>query len=225
MRLSSFGLEGSPVPAERQFAEDIRTPLKQPSASGRVDDLALVQRLVDNSEAAWCKLVNQFAGQVRARIIRVTISCGSLNRSAMVDDILAEVFRALLANEHAALRAYQGRCSLSTYLCAIATRVALRYSIKPAHGIQSEDVLTALEDTKAAAPEHRALDSEQNQWLLQHIDKLPGKQRQLIRLFHLEGKSYKEISVQLSMPIGSIGPSIGRAEAQLRQMLGEDFLN
>ncbi len=210
---------------DRQSPKDAPSLSQLSTAGERAEDLALVQRLVANSEAAWCELVTKFAGQVRARIIRVSKNCASVNQLTLVDDIMAEVFRALLANNHAALRAYQGRSSLATYLCAIATRVALRYSMRPCAGVHSNEALATLEDSKNASPEHSLLGREQNQWLLQHIDRLPMKQRQLIRLFHLEGMSYREISDQLSMPIGSIGPSIGRAEALLRQLLGEDFLS
>jgi RNA polymerase sigma-70 factor, ECF subfamily len=213
------------VPVERQCSEDAQSLSQLPTASGQAADMALVQRLVSNSEAAWRELVTQFAGQVRSRIVRVTRSCCAADQLNLVDDILAEVFRALLANNHAALRAYQGRSSLCTYLCTIATRVALRYSLKPVAELQSTEILSSLEDAKNDSPDVNLLGREQNQWLLQHIDRLPLKQRQLIRMFHLEGKSYREISDQLSMPLGSIGPSIGRAEAQLRQWLGEDFLS
>lgn len=216
------------MPVQRPYSEKLPAPAQMATAGtygASAEDMELVERLIANCETAWRELVTRFAGQVRARVLRVTKSCSSVDQVSLVDDILAEVFRALLANDRAALRAYQGRSSLCTYLCAIATRVTLRYSLRHGPGVQASEELSSLEDPKSTSPEKNLQSFEQNQWLLQRIDRLPWKQQQLIRLFHLEGKSYKEISEQLSMPIGSIGPSIGRAEKQLRQLLGENFID
>lgn len=188
-------------------------------------DLALVQRLIANNDSAWSELVTSYAGQLRSRVSRVTKNCQAANQTDCVDDILAELFRVLLANNHAALRAFQGRSSLSTYLCAIATRVALRHIARLGADVHLAEPLWHITDMTCTSPDQRELSREVRSRLLGNIDRLPLKQQQLIRLFHLEGKSYKEISEQMRIPIGSIGPSLGRAEAVLRQLLGEDFLN
>ena len=45
------------------------------------------------------------------------------------------------------------------------------------------------------------------------------KQREVVRLFHLQGHSYLEISERLKMPMGSVGITLRRAEAKIRELL------
>ena len=39
----------------------------------------------------------------------------------------------------------------------------------------------------------------------------------MVRLYHLEGKSYREISSQVGMPENSIGPTLSRAREKMRR--------
>ena len=66
------------------------------------------------------------------------------------------------------------------------------------------------------APQARAgLESlEQVQKL---IRKLPGREREVVRLFYLEGRTYEEISIELNLPVKTIGPVLKRARKLLRR--------
>ena len=46
---------------------------------------------------------------------------------------------------------------------------------------------------------------------------LPGAEAQVVRLYHLEGKSYHEISSTVGMPENSIGPILSRARNKMRR--------
>ena len=46
---------------------------------------------------------------------------------------------------------------------------------------------------------------------------LHGPEVDVIRMFYLEGKSYREISSAVGMPENSIGPTLSRARAKMRQ--------
>ena len=46
---------------------------------------------------------------------------------------------------------------------------------------------------------------------------LQDTEAQVVRLFHLEGKSYQEISSAIGMPENSIGPILSRARNKLRR--------
>ncbi len=43
----------------------------------------------------------------------------------------------------------------------------------------------------------------------------------VIRMYHLEGKTYQEISSSVGMPENSIGPTLSRARAKMRQARAE----
>jgi RNA polymerase sigma-70 factor (ECF subfamily) len=45
---------------------------------------------------------------------------------------------------------------------------------------------------------------------------LPDMEAKIVRQFHIEGRSYREISTGLGVPENSIGPALSRARARLR---------
>ena len=50
----------------------------------------------------------------------------------------------------------------------------------------------------------------------QLLDGLNEPEAKVVRMFHLEGKSYSEISTQVGMPENSIGPTLSRARSKMR---------
>ena len=56
-------------------------------------------------------------------------------------------------------------------------------------------------------------DNDQVERMLQD---LPENDASIVRQFHLEGRSYREISLQLGVPENSIGPTLSRARERLR---------
>ena len=160
---------------------------------------------------------------VRARVADVASSFGRSEDQSAIDDATAEVFAALLGNDAAALRAYAGRSSLGTYVAVIATRSAMRGFARKQVTISGGgdgQIAGQTRDESATDPISELIKAEQQQQLHQVLDRLPAKQRHLVTLYHLQGKSYTEISDQLEIPIGSIGPTLRRAEAKLREWIG-----
>jgi RNA polymerase sigma-70 factor (ECF subfamily) len=49
------------------------------------------------------------------------------------------------------------------------------------------------------------------------LRELPRQEAAIIRQFHLEGKSYREISGALGIPENTIGPTLSRARESLRR--------
>jgi RNA polymerase sigma-70 factor (ECF subfamily) len=67
-------------------------------------------------------------------------------------------------------------------------------------------------------PEQRISDREEVERLLQTLS---GREAEIVRLYHLEGKSYREISKLVGVPENTIGPTLSRARAKLRTAVGE----
>jgi RNA polymerase sigma-70 factor, ECF subfamily len=61
--------------------------------------------------------------------------------------------------------------------------------------------------------EQQLVDQEEVQRLL---SSLQGAEADIVRMFHLEGKSYQEISVAVGVPENSIGPVLSRARSKMR---------
>jgi RNA polymerase sigma-70 factor (ECF subfamily) len=91
------------------------------------------------------------------------------------------------------------------------TRRAAVREVQPKADGQAAAVLEREETHKAQA----GLESlEEVQKLLK---KLPARERQVVRLCYLEGRSYEEISTELHIPVNSIGAILSRAKRRLRK--------
>lgn len=194
-------------------------------AAPHSDDRSLVDRLVCGDASAWQVFVETHGRLVRSRVADVASAFGRSADESAIDDATAEVFAALLGNNAAALRAFAGRSSLGTYIAVIATRSATRGFARrhliPTSAHEADLAKTAC-DQSMKDPVVELIDAEQQQRLHLLLDRLPQKQRSVVALFHLQGKSYTEISEKLEMPIGSIGPTLRRAEEKLRVWMEGD---
>ncbi len=127
--------------------------------------------------------------------------------------LCSEVFLAILDNDFAVLRHFRGESSLATYLTVISRRVVVRKLLK-----YHTSTSLAAPDTSLESPpgmeEKRINDRDQIRRLL---DGLEDREAEVIRMYHLEGRSYKEISTQVGLPENSIGPTLSRARAKLRR--------
>ena len=134
--------------------------------------------------------------------------------SADRDDLLADILLEILHHDAAVLRGFAGRSSLATYLAVVGRRVAVRGLAKIAeknHGRQP------LDDGHAAGhvdDGHSLMaDREELETMLRSLDEVEAR---LVRLHHLEARSYGEISRLTGMPLGSIGPTLARARQKMK---------
>jgi RNA polymerase sigma-70 factor, ECF subfamily len=177
-------------------------------------DQALLQRCLNHKPGSWNDFVDRFLGLVY-HVIHYTAHLRSVPLPPEdVEDISAEVLLAIVANDYAVLRQFRGNSSLATYLTVIARRIAVHEltrraaqpkPVTPPPGQEAEErprVQVGLENL------------EQVQRLLR---KLPTKEREVVRMFYLEGRSYEEISTELNIPVNTIGPVLSRARKRMRQ--------
>lgn len=182
---------------------------------------------------AWRAFLAEYTGLIRSRVADVAVSFGRGGDGNAIDDAAADVVAALVQNEFAALKAFAGRSALSTYLAVIATRLATRtYAAKristeadhtPATGFENrQSAEQSVPDDKVAEPIQSLLRQERTSELQRVLQQLPEKQRRIIELFHLQGRSYADISGLLKIPLGSVGVTLKRTEAKLRELLEPD---
>ena len=184
----------------------------------------LVDQLVRGDGEAWRGFVGTYGRLIRSRVADVATSFGQGNDPTAIDDAVAEVFAVLIGNDAAALRGFAGRSSLVTYLAVIATRSATRGFARAASKTSAltnadASVAEGFADPEAIEPIGEVIRSERRDQLQSLLARLPTKQRDVIQLFHLQSQSYEQISRRLNIPIGSIGPTLRRAEAKLKEWL------
>jgi RNA polymerase sigma-70 factor, ECF subfamily len=213
-----------PVPSERGAAGDESAPnatADSQAAAVRRLDYELVQRLVRGEAGAWRKLVLRFERLVLARVVATANELNQALATADAEDLCAEVFSRLVADDFAALRRFEGRSTLSTWLSVITRRVVARrlaaVRSDPSRNSVDEVPLASLAAVGSPEPWAAMVSAEDHARLAEGIAGLAERQQELARLHYVEGRSYREISQRLAMPMNSIGPTLARIQEKLRK--------
>jgi len=188
-----------------------RPPSRAASAHPDAGDQRLLEACLTGSPGAWEAFIDRFGGLLAQVASRTAAARGQPLDAAGREDAVADMLLECLRNDAAVLRAFAGRASLATYLAVVARRVAVRRLLRSAP-------LAAGDGTDAAAPGEpaRIEDRDQVEALLGRLD---GDEARLVRLHHLEARSYGEISRLTGLPLGSIGPALSRARRKLRDLM------
>jgi RNA polymerase sigma-70 factor (ECF subfamily) len=182
------------------------------SAPQPPDHQRLVRACLVSAPGAWDEFVGRFAGLFGHVVDRTSAQHGVQLSGGERDDIIADILVELLRSDAAALRGFAGRSSLATYLTVIARRVAVR-ALQRARERRPIPVGDGREqvdrhDAMAALVNREAIEA-----LLGTLDETEAR---LIRLHHLEQRSYGEISLLTGLPVGSIGPTLSKAREKIR---------
>ncbi|MEM9352754.1 MAG: sigma-70 family RNA polymerase sigma factor [Planctomycetota bacterium] len=175
-------------------------------------DRNLVERCLAGKPQAWENFVDRFTGLVLHVINHTAQSRSTLLSAPDRDDLAGEVMLAIVQNDYAALRNFRGKSSLATYLTVIARRVVVRKLV----GTQQPTPLSEIAESVAPGDEvQRVTDRDE---VARMLDRLDPRESDVVRLYHLEGKTYQEISSATGIPANSIGPTLSRARAHLRDV-------
>jgi RNA polymerase sigma factor (sigma-70 family) len=166
-----------------------------------------VRAAVAGEPGAWEELIGAFEPIVRRVVL------GYRLRATDVDDVLQATWESAFTHI-AKLRDPDAVCG---WLCVIARREALRILRHQKREIAVEiDSLPAEADERA--PEAALVEQERARAVKGAIGRLPRHQRALVvTLLHDSERSYSDVARDLGIPIGSIGPTRGRALARLRR--------
>ncbi len=178
-------------------------------------DRQLLQRCLDGSPRAWQDFADRFLGLVVHVANHTAESRGLALDSATRDDLVADVFLAILQNDLSTLRRFRRNCSLATYLTVVARRVIVRRLTRQQRN--GHQPLRNGDNTVAAvdSDQTRMHNEQEVQQLMLRLD---PQEANVIRMYHLEGKTYQEISAVVGMNENSIGPLLSRARAKMREL-------
>lgn len=182
-------------------------------------DKELLQRLLAKKPGSWNDFVDRYLSLIYQAIHHTAHLRSARLTPEDVEDIAAEVLVQLVNNDYKALREFRGGASLSTYLTVIARRTCVheitrRQQVREAiRKGETKAAAVADDDDPAAA---KALDKLEDVEAL--LRQLKGREREVVRLFYLEGRTYEEISTELDIPVNSIGAVLSRARAKLREL-------
>lgn len=175
-------------------------------------DRSLLERCLAKKPRAWEDFVDRFMGLVMHVINHTAQSRSILLSASDREDLAAEVMLTIVTDDFAVLRRFRGKSSLATYLTVISRRVVVRKLLEN----RSATPLGAVAETALAHDSsgiERIADRDEVERLLEQLD---GSEAQVVRMFHLEGKSYQEIGSTVGMPSNSVGPMLSRLRSRLR---------
>ena len=174
-------------------------------------DRELIKRCLNHQDGAWNEFVDQYLGLIYHVVTHAAHLRSYPIQPHETEDIAANVLLQVIEKDYNVLKQFRGNSSLSSYLTVIARRICVQDLAKRA-GIK--EVSAAVEPS--VKPDHAVDAREQINKLMK---RLPEKDRQIVRMYHLEGFSYEEISEELDIPINSIGSILTRAR---KKMKGDD---
>lgn len=181
-------------------------------------DRLLLQRCLAEEPGAWRDFVDRFLG-LFVHVIQHTAHARSIPITPDdIDELCADVFLALLANNFAVLRQFRAESSLATYLTVVARRVVVREMAKRRMSEALGHVTASPSALEHANVSRSDLQRVENREQVQHmLAGLPEKEAAVLRQYHLEGRSYREISSGLGISENTVGPTLSRAAAKLRE--------
>lgn len=140
-------------------------------------------------------------------------------------DIAGQVF--LRVYQH--LHTFRGEASFSSWLFRIVRNTYLDLCVRSVRKGQISLDGGPLNDGESSVgceaidpsptPEAQFMNKETSQVLARAVQHLPDYQRQVLRMYHAEGRSYEEIAAATGLSIGTVKSRLNRARTMLRERL------
>jgi RNA polymerase sigma-70 factor (ECF subfamily) len=166
---------------------------------------------LQHHKGSWNDFVDRYLGLIY-HVIHFTAHQRSVPlQPEDVEDVAAEVLLQIVANNYQVLHQFRGQSSFAAYLTVITRRIC----------VQELNRRTAQAEALARRP--REMIERPNTGGLERLEqvqkmlrRLPAKERQVVQMFYLEGRSYEEISTALNVPVNTIGPVLSRARKKMQ---------
>lgn len=180
-------------------------------------DLASVESALLGDQKAYQKLVDKYQRALYYHILKLV-----RNRD-VVDDLVQETF----SKAFDCLESYNRQYAFSTWIYRIATNHSIDYLRKrklstlsidePVQGKDGEMKVELVDETSNTDMD---IIQKQRKSLIRHaVESLPEKYRIVVRMRHMEEKSYDEIAEELELPLGTVKAHIFRARELLNKHL------
>ncbi len=175
-----------------------------------MDDATLVDRVLAGEQDAFSQLLERHQRWVTVTALRST------RRLEEADEIAQETF----LRAYQALRTWRREGPFQAWLGQI-LRNRLRDRVRSL-GPLPEPLETAPEPGTAPEQERKLLDQELLTALREAYDNMPaGRQRQVVRMRFLEGKTLAEIAKALGLQVGTVKIHLFRGARRLKEQLAE----
>jgi RNA polymerase sigma-70 factor (ECF subfamily) len=182
-------------------------------------DRELIRRCLHHESGAWNDFVDRFLGLIY-HVVQHTAHHRSFPlRPEDTEDVAAQVLLHIVDHDYGVLRQFRGHSSLASYLTVIARRSCVQELARRAQAKEVQAASKQVDHAPEEPIENARLKPgiEALEEVGKLLKKLPVRERTVVRLFYLEGRSYEEISTALNIPVNSIGAILSRARKKLRE--------
>lgn len=194
--------------------------------AGNPDELALVQRCVGGDAAAWRTLMERYGALVAHAVRQTLLRVLQHADPAQVDDAVQAVWLSLCADACRRLRGFQMKAALSTWLTVLSTRKALdcirtemrKGSLRTVH-LDGEDRDLVKELQTPEIEERFSMDEVFG--LHEALEKLPPDDRLILKMYYLDGLSYRSIAAALRVAPNTVSSYLLRARDKLKKCIME----
>ncbi len=176
--------------------------------------------------AAWREIASRYAPNISAKIMQVYLRrAGRVPAEAESQEVAQDVFVRLAKNRARSLRNFRWRCSLATYLSAVAGTAAID-RIRADAGARARDVGRVDLDLAgescplpAQGPAELALAAESVGRLREVLADLPERDRLVLRMYYWEGMPPAAIAKGLSTTADYVWVLLKRAHDRIRERM------
>lgn len=175
---------------------------------------ALLARLLDAEPGAWHEMIERYSPFLLAVTRRTFQGYGVRPERVDCEDAVAEVWKNLVENDHKVVRDCLARNSLLPTLQVLARHRAIDIMRRRRHTLSLSDAPPGVEPAAEPAPSDFPTEG-----LAAALEHLTPRERTVVNLFFLQGRKYREIAALTGIPQNSIGPTLSRALARLRQVI------
>ena len=179
----------------------------------------LVARCAAGDRDAWVTFVDGYGPLLTALARRMLIRRTGRARDADVDEVVAEVFLALVRRDRVLLKRYDPRYRVSTYLGVICRTEVLRLLRRGNRLPHDLEDAGRVPDREGAAGPAKALEAQERMeailGLREALHELGERDRRLLTMKYLEGLDYRSIGAALGVNPESVGQFLTRAKARL----------
>ncbi|MCH8568262.1 MAG: sigma-70 family RNA polymerase sigma factor [Balneolales bacterium] len=189
------------------------------SFKNKQEDYDLVEKAKLNNQQAYSRLMEKYRIPLQYHVGRL------VHDREMIEDLVQEAFLKAFDNLHS----FDSSYAFSTWLYRIASNHSIDYlrkkkmktlSIDEPIKAKDGEMQMELPDYGSEADEDIMRKQREN-ILSDAIEALPEKYAAIIKLRHMEDKSYQEIAVILGLPLGTVKAHIFRARELLNKFLIE----
>lgn len=181
---------------------------------------ALVRRCQGNDLAAFDQIVERYQDRIYTFVRRMVRDGGE------AEDVAQEVF----VKAFQAIRQFDGRASLSTWLFRIASNLCVDHARRRARRIDPLSLSGATDEERETDvpdrrydPERMVIEDEMRRIVDKVVGGLSEKLRTVLLLHDMQNLSYEEIAEVVKVPLGTVKSRLFLARSQVRDAM-RDYL-